>query len=139
MHFTFAIDDFLEYEKLESPVTVVTTAIPVYIIGKGSVLINHEVKKLGISRQRTTCLYPVFHIPWLTVRLLSLGELLQQGMSIHGDAQQISLSLLKICLPILQCFPQHSGENFFGCIQSTQTRIKFTPSMLWIMTLCINT
>jgi hypothetical protein len=113
IHLTFSKDNFIEYEELEQPTLVVTTANDIYIRGVGLVLLHHKVVVLGISWQCTTHLYPVYYIPKLTARLISLGEFLQQGMSIHGDAKTLSLSMKKVRFPVLQCIPRRLGDNIF--------------------------
>ena len=67
----------------------------------------------GIVWQCTMHLYPVYLIPKLTVKLLSLGEFLHQEMSIHGDAKSLSLSLKKVHFSVLQCISCAYGNNIF--------------------------
>ena len=113
IHLTFFKNDFIEYEELQQPILVETAANDVFIRGKGSVLLHHKVSILGVIWQCTMHLYPVYLILKLTARLLSLGEFLHQGMSIHGDAKQLSLSLKKVRFLVLQCISRAYGDNIF--------------------------
>jgi hypothetical protein len=61
------------------------------ITGLGTIFVCHEIKDNGKIRKCTTCLYPVFHTPGLSHRLLSMGELLNSGYSIKGSKGIISL------------------------------------------------
>ena len=49
------------------------------ITGKGSVFFTHFVKEKGKLVHMNGCLYPVFYIPGLSIRLLSVSSLLNDG------------------------------------------------------------
>ena len=85
-HFSYNIRDFIDYEKIDDNIVVKTASTPIYIKGKGAVLISHAIILQGKKWLHTTRLYPVYYIPQLTTRLLSLGEFLQQGLRIYGNA-----------------------------------------------------
>ena len=83
-HFTNNISDFVDYEENVGPERVVRTANgSTSIIGKGTVIftVNNEQIRL----------YPVFYIPDLNDRLLSLGQFHRSGLSSRGDARAIVL------------------------------------------------
>jgi hypothetical protein len=65
----------------------------------------------------TTCLHPVLYIPKLSVRLLSMGEFLQQGLSVTGDTHRISIQ--KDYKVVLQCSPLFSGQIVYWLDAST--------------------
>ncbi len=50
-------------------------------------------------------------MPQITIRLLSIGQFLLQGMRILGDAQ--SISLLNQSTPIITCKPLYNGSTIF--------------------------
>jgi hypothetical protein len=68
-HFTSNLDDFSSYEELPNAenALVLTAANSLSIVGKGMVIIRHNVEDRNISYERTTHLYPVFYVPGLTV------------------------------------------------------------------------
>ena len=83
-HFTNDINDFVEFEENVGPERVVRTANgSTSIAGKGTVIftVNGEQVRL----------YPVFYIPDLNDRLLSLGQFHQSGLSSRGSARSIVL------------------------------------------------
>jgi hypothetical protein len=82
-HFTFDINDFVVYEAIPEHIQVLTATTTTNIIGVGMVIIN---TKQGAHR-----ISPVWYIPDLTTRLLSLGQFLQSGLSSRGSAHAISL------------------------------------------------
>ena len=81
-HFTNDLNDFVEYEENVGPERVVRTANgSTTIAGKGTVI-------LTVNNERVR-LYPVFYIPDLNDRLLSLGQFHRSGLSSRGDARAI--------------------------------------------------
>ena len=75
--------------------------------GKGIVLIKHLVGDELV----TTCLYPVLHIPNISTQLLSIGEFLQQGLCIHGNAHEICLDYKHDTL--MTCKPLQDGQTTY--------------------------
>jgi hypothetical protein len=53
-HFTFALSDFLEYTALRHPIKVTIAANPIFIIGEGTVLLQHYVSYKGVKQLHTT-------------------------------------------------------------------------------------
>ena len=83
-HFTNDINDFVEFEENVGPEWVVRTANgSTSIAGKGTVIFT-------VNGERVR-LYPVFYIPDLNDRLLSLGQFHQSGLSSRGSARSIVL------------------------------------------------
>ena len=83
-HFTNNIDDFVDYEENVGPERVVRTANgSTSIAGRGTVIFT-------VNNERIR-LYPVFYIPDLNDRLLSLGQFHRSGLSSRGDARAIVL------------------------------------------------
>ena len=83
-HFTNDLNDFIEFEENVGPERVVRTANgSTSIAGKGTVIftVNGEWIRL----------YPVFYIPDLNNRLLSLGQFHCSSLSLRGDARAIVL------------------------------------------------
>ena len=58
-----------------------------------------------------TRLYPVLYVPKITTRLLSMGDFLQQGMSVTGNAHNISLFYRKLCM--MNCKPLLDGQTVY--------------------------
>jgi hypothetical protein len=66
-----------------------------HIVGKGTVFITHEVKTdSGKISTRSGVLHPVYHIPGLSARLLSVGSLLAGGLSLRRDIPRLISTLV---------------------------------------------
>jgi hypothetical protein len=89
LHFTHDFNDFIEYEtaKAAERLPVRTASEIIHVEGKGAVLIEHKVNNKLVQ----TRLYPVHYIPKILMRLISMGQFLNDGLSIKGDARHISL------------------------------------------------
>jgi hypothetical protein len=108
-HFTFDKNDFIEYEPAtpDERTAVRTVFNTIYIEGKGAALVNH----MQGDEMVQTRLYPVLYIPKITTRLLSMGDFLQQGMHVSGNAHNISLFYRKNC--IITCKPLIDGQTIY--------------------------
>jgi hypothetical protein len=94
--FTFEISNFSTYEKITNSPQVQTAdkKTVMHIVGKGTVFIIHEVEtNSGKISTQSKALHPVYHIPGLPARLLSVRSLLAGGLSPRGD---------KISTPVIQ-------------------------------------
>jgi GAG-pre-integrase domain len=85
--------------------------LTIYVEGR---LLKHKVHNTTV----TTRLHPVLYIPKLSVQLLSMGEFLQQGLSVTGDAHCISIQ--KDYKVVLQCSPLFSGQTVYWLDASTE-------------------
>jgi len=126
-HFTPLKSDFTDYELLRSPQEVKTAAHTIYLVGKGTVFIDHIMVIKGKKVKKTLRIYPVYYLPHLTVRLLSLGTFLQQGLSIYGNTSRISL-LANSKIEVLQCVPCKQGDTIY-CLNSTSAHLQSIHSV----------
>ena len=84
-HFTYDMSDFVHYETLEHKQGVQTAnGHVVYCLGKGTVVLRTDGNSPVI-------VHPVYYIPDLSTKLLSLGELLKDGLSMCGTARCLEL------------------------------------------------
>ena len=88
--FTYSLDDFIEYQKLDRSLEARTAnkGVPLKILGKGTVLLHHKVEK---GKSVIIWLNPVYYIPGLSIRLLSIGEWLQQGCILRGTKHRLAI------------------------------------------------
>ena len=84
LHFTSDVDDFIDYEEVKGNTLVRTANSVAQIIGKGTII-------LALTTGEVVHIYPVYHIPSLTCRLLSMGTFLRNGLRVLGSSQMISL------------------------------------------------
>ena len=82
LHYTGNINNFIEYSPLDTPSEIHTATSVTQMIGKGTVILTLET---GEHIQ----IYPVFHVPGLVSRLLSLGTFLQKGPFATGTKHSI--------------------------------------------------
>jgi hypothetical protein len=122
-HFTYSLNDFIEYEDIKTPIFVQTASKPIHIKGKGAVLITHKILHKGHIKKCTTRLYPVFYIPEITGRLLSVGEFLQQGLRVYGDTRAMILRRENSTVPFIQCVPAMPGHTIYW-LDSVITDVK---------------
>jgi len=91
MHFTHDINDFVDYEVI-TPIPCKTATSVTSIIGKGAIILDVAGWKVQIQ--------PVYYIPEITSKLLSLGTFLLDGLLANGSASSIRL------------FKPDEGRNF---------------------------
>src|SRR6266702_4378278 len=98
-HFTNNISDFINYTPITKSdrIPVKTAAHTIFVEGTGTVLLKHYIA----NKLVTTRVYPVFYIPSMSMRLLSMGVFLQQGLCVLGNSQHINL--LDNLKTIVQC------------------------------------
>jgi hypothetical protein len=90
-HFTPELSDFADFQPYNGP-KLTTTAVKalLQIKGEGTVFLTHTVtNKSGTKREVITHFSPVYHVPGMSVRLMSLGELLLNGCEVRGDAEAL--------------------------------------------------
>jgi len=86
LHFTGDMNDFVDYTPLEKNITANTaTSVNTQIIGKGTVMMAVE------GSEHMVRIAPVFYVPDLSMRLLSLGVFLRGGLQLNGNTERISL------------------------------------------------
>jgi hypothetical protein len=91
--FTSKISDFSTYEKITNSPQVQTAdkKTVMHVVGKETVFITHEVETdCGKISTWLGALHPVYHIPGLSARLLSVRLLLAGGLSPRGDKTKIN-------------------------------------------------
>ena len=108
LHFTHEISDFSYYRPLTTGHFVQTAAKgkTLQILGVGTVIISHlinEKKELKIIR-------PVFYIPDMDTRLLSMGTFLSQGYMLSGNVHKIDLTKNN---KMIQFSPHSEGQTIF--------------------------
>jgi len=106
LHFTGGINDFIEYTPLEKNITANTaTSADTQIIGKGTVMMAVE------GSEHMVRIAPVFYVPDLSMRLLSLGVFLRGGLQLNGNTERISL--LQDGQEFLTFLPRWDGATIF--------------------------
>jgi len=104
LHFTGDINDFVKYTPLEKQVSVWTANSTASIEGKGTIIIVlHSGDSVRIN--------PVYYIPSLTCKLLSLGTFLQEEFRCTGNSQAIRV--MKGSRPFLTFTPRLTADSIY--------------------------
>jgi hypothetical protein len=112
--FTSKISDFPIYEKITNSPQVQTAdkKTVMHVVGKGTVFITHEAKTdSGKISTQSGALHPVYHIPGLSARLLSVGSLLAGGLSLRGDKTKINF--YSSCSVVMTLKPHMVGQTIY--------------------------
>ena len=114
--FTHTKSDLSEFEVLDDKDLVVKTASKtnsLRITGRGAIMITHKITHKGKSRSVTTQLYPVYYLPGLLTRLISIGQLLNSGLELRGSSSLLSFTATACnsIWPMMQCKPHSLGQN----------------------------
>lgn len=114
--FTNDRSDLSEYETIDDNELIVQTASksnPLRVRGKGAVFISHFVEIRGKQVEKISRLYPVFYIPGLSIRLLSIGSLLNQGLLLRGSSAQLEFRTHDSNRIEIVCKPHTPGQTTF--------------------------
>jgi len=115
LHFTGDMNNFIDYTPLENNITANTaTSENTQIIGKGTVMM--AVK----GSEHMVRITPVFYVPDLSMRLLSLGVFLRGGLQLSGNTKHISL--LQNGQEFLTFLPRWDGATIFIIHSYTGTK-----------------
>jgi len=113
-HFTNDMSDFADYQPIESQkVNTAAKHALLEIKDKGTVFLNHYVQTPQGQLEKTTCLYPVFYIPGLSIRLMSVGVLLNNGFLMRGSSTKIAFYCRGSHSSVLETFPHMPGQTVF--------------------------
>jgi hypothetical protein len=108
--------DLTELEVLDDNDLVVKTASKtnsLKIKGKGAWIITHEVTHRGKKQSVTNCLYPVYYLPGLTHRLMSVGHLLNDGLELKSSSSSLEFLARTSSMkwPLLKFKPYSPSQN----------------------------
>jgi hypothetical protein len=116
--FTHSKSDLTEFKVLDNNDLVVKTAsktVSLKITGKGAWMITHKVTQRGKKWSVTSRLYPVYYLPGLTHRLMSVGHLLNDGLKLEGSSSSLEFSAGTSSTKrlLLQFKPHCPGQNIY--------------------------
>jgi hypothetical protein len=116
VHFTNCKEDFVYYTEMEDGPAMQTASDTINIEGCGTVYIQFKLK----GKDSYFKLTPVYYISEMTLSLMSMGEFLQNGHTVSGDWQNISIhcnSSDKSC--VLSAKPHSSGQTIYWVYAKT--------------------
>ena len=84
------------------------------VTAKGTVFIEHTIElEDGTEYNRVSKLYPVFYMPRLSMRLLSMGTLLQENLEIIGSSSRMIFKNMRTDKVEMTCSPHHHGQTIY--------------------------
>ena len=116
--FTHMKSDLSEFEVLDDKDLVIKTASKtnsLRITGIGAIILMHKVTHKSRRHSVTTHLYPVYYLPGLLNRLISVGHLLNSGFELRGSSSLLSVTAVarNSIWPLMQCKPHSPGQNLY--------------------------
>src|SRR5271154_3837660 len=116
--FTMEKSDLTEFTQITDKDLVVKTAAKdnsLMIKGKGALFVTHSENSGGKSRTITSRLYPVYYIPGLSLRLLSIGALLNDGLELRGSSSSLTFIKRngKSWQTVLTCKPHEPSQTLY--------------------------
>ena len=125
MHFTYKLNDFIEYEPVKDAGFVRTaSSASLRIEGRGTILLSHFVEKKGSREITTSRIYPVYYIPGLSAMLLSMGVFLNDNQEVRGNCENITFASSLTRKPLLSAYPRHRLDTIFW-IESQENTASF--------------
>ena len=115
-HFTNTLSDFSEYTLIKDACQDVQTAAKgttIKFAGKGTVFLSYRVDTPSGRQTKVTCLENVIYIPQLSIRLLSMGVLLNNGFLVCGSSDKIAFNRRGLHLLVLDTFPHMPDQIIF--------------------------
>ena len=130
LHVTSEESDLAGYEKLSEPIVAQTASkdTTLALVGRGTAFVDHCVTRRGRKVIMTSQIYPVYHVPGLHGRLLSLGSLLQGGLSVRGNSTMISLHRKNSPLSVLEFYKLNEVHTLYF-LWSTPSTAKTVQSV----------
>src|SRR6185436_8097332 len=88
-HFTGSLEDFTEYVKGDFGKVKMPKGTA-NMTASGTVFLQHLVKSIdGTEEQRITRLHPVYYVPNMQGRLLSMGAIIRSGFHVYGNEENL--------------------------------------------------
>ena len=103
-HFSGDINNFVDYTQMEEGIPLRTANSSAVIKGKGTII-------LALNTGEKVWIYPVFYVPGLTCKLLSLGTFLQDGFQVIGVAHFIKV--VRNSSPFLTFKPRSERDSIY--------------------------
>ena len=93
------------------------------ISSKKVVFLSHKID----SKEQITCLYPVFHIPSLHVRLLLLGAFLSEGLLLRGNKSELTFFAECSKKMVMQLHLHMPGQTLFWLNTQITSAVSLLP------------
>ena len=115
LNFTHEQSDLSEFQEVHDDdfdVQTATKSPPLAVKGVGCMFLTTSVTS-GIKSERLIHLYPVFYIPGINHRFLSVGTLLNQGLMLRGSLSCLEFRSHKSNWLEIMCEPHEPGQTIY--------------------------
>ena len=113
LHFTGDRNDFTYFQDGDFGESETANGLA-KITGKGVIFIKHTVElEDGSEYEKVSRLEPVYYMPKLTIRLLSMGTLLQQDLEMTGSSSRLIFKEKETQEVFMTCVPHHHGQTIY--------------------------
>ena len=117
IHVTPSKNDFIDYQPYSSPERVRTAAGTdkvLWILGHGTMLIQHVFTDKGITCKELLQIQGVVYCPGVIAQILSLALLLKEGLRVYGNAAALTLFIEgKNNIPFMHCEPRSPHKSLY--------------------------
>ena len=114
VHITMNRSDLSEYEEIKDGIhlnTASKSTKPLQVRGKDAMFLTISEDHRG--QEPVIRLYPVYYVTGVLHRYLSVGTLLNQGLVLWGNKNQLEFRTLKSNWLEFQCMPHFPGQTVY--------------------------
>ena len=115
LNFTHEQSDLSEFQEVHDDDFDVQTAMkspPLAVKGVGCMFLTTSATS-GSRSKKLICLYPVFYVPGINHRFLSVGTLLNQGLMLRGSLSRLEFRSHKSNWLEIVCEPDELGQTIY--------------------------
>ena len=115
LKFTHERSDLSEFQGVHDDDFNVQTAVkspPLAVKGVGCMFLMTSMTS-GIRSEKLICFYPVFYVPGINHRFLSVGTLLNQGLMLRGSSSCLEFRSHKSNQLEIVCEPHEPGQTIY--------------------------
>ena len=115
LNFTHERSDLSEFQEVyddDFNVQTATKSPPLAVKGVGCMFLTISVTSRTRS-ENLICLYPVFYVPGINHRFLSVGTLLNQGLMLRGSSSHLEFRSHKSNWLEIMCEPHGPGQTIY--------------------------
>ena len=115
LNFTHEQSDLSEFQEVyddDFDVQTATKSPPLAVKGVGCMFLTTSVTSRSRS-EKLIHLYPVFYIPGINHRFLSVGTLLNQGLMLRGSSSHLEFRSHKSNRLEMMCEPHEPGQTIY--------------------------
>ena len=106
------LSEFQEVHDDDFDVQTATNSPPLTVKGLGCMFLTTSATS-GTRSKKIICLYPVFYVPGINHRFLSVGTLLNQGLMLRGSSSHLEFRSHKSNQLEIMCEPHEPGQTIY--------------------------